>query len=411
MMAATGTGMGAGTGAGQASAPTGPGASLTELQELERRYAIGTYVRQPVQFVRGQGVRLWDEQGREYLDFLAGISVLNVGHCHPRVVGAVREQVGTLSHVSNLYYSAPGLRLCEALSQSALGGKVFLTNSGAEAVEAALKLARRARPQGEIVVVKDGFHGRTYGALSATPQESKQAPFAPLVPGFVVVPKDPVSLLEAVSDRTAAVLVEPIQGESGIHVLSGELLRAARRACDETGAALLFDEIQCGMGRTGTLWAYEQLDLIPDALVSAKGLGGGLPIGALITGERLADVFQPGDHGSTFAGGPVVASAALAALQICSDPALLDRVGVLGERLATGLGRLPFVQEVRGRGLMLGIDLTESHDAPALARRALLEQRLVLNATGPATLRLEPPLIVSEEEIDDALARLGRLAE
>ena len=387
------------------------GASLAELQELERRYAIATYVRQPVQFVHGDGVRLWDDEGQEYLDFLAGISVLNVGHCHPRVVQTVRDQVGRLTHVSNLYYTEPALRLCEALSTSSLGGKVFLTNSGAEAVEAALKLMRRARPGGEIVVLEGGFHGRTYGALSATPQESKQAPFAPLVPGFVVVPKDPGALRAAVSDRTAGVLLEPIQGESGIHVVADELLEAARSACDETGAALVFDEIQCGMGRTGTLWAYQQTDVQPDALVSAKGLGGGLPVGALVTGGPLADTFQAGDHGSTFAGGAVIASAALAALEICSDAALLERVRSLGERLAAGLSDLPFVTTVRGRGLMLGIDVDEAHQAPELARRALLEQRLVVNATGPATLRLEPPLIVSEEQIDEAVARLRRLAE
>jgi acetylornithine/N-succinyldiaminopimelate aminotransferase len=384
--------------------------SLAELQELERRYAIGAYVRQPVQFVRGQGARLWDDEGQEYLDFLAGISVLNVGHCHPRVLQAVHEQVDRLTHVSNLYYTEPALRLCQALSTGSLGGKVFLTNSGAEAVEAALKLMRRARPGGEIVVLEGGFHGRTYGALSATPQESKQAPFAPLVPGFVVVPKDPAALRAAVGDKTAGVLLEPIQGESGIHVLPEELLHAARAACEQTGAALVFDEIQCGMGRTGTLWAYQQTDVEPDALLSAKGLGGGLPIGALITGPRLADTFQPGDHGSTFAGGPVVASAALVALGLCSEAGLLERVGRLGERLAAGLAELPFVTAVRGRGLMRGIDLTEGFEAPELARRALLEQRLVVNATGPATLRLEPPLIVSEEEVDEAVRRLGGLA-
>ena len=385
------------------------GASLAELQELERRYAIPTYARQPVEFVRGEGVRLWDEDGHEYLDFLAGISVLNVGHCHPRVVQVVREQVGMLTHATNLYYTEPGLRLCEALSRSSLGGKVFLTNSGAEAIEAALKLVRRTRAGGNIVVVEGAFHGRTYGALSATPQESKQAPFAPLVPGFVVVPKDPVALAEAVDEDTAAVLLEPIQGETGINVLSEELLQAARTACDRVGAALVFDEIQCGMGRTGTLWAYQQVGIEPDAMVSAKALGGGLPIGALITGQRLADVFQPGDHGSTFAGGPVISSAALVALEICSEPGLLARVRVLGDRLAAGLHELPSVSEVRGRGLMVGFDVAGPVQAPELARRALLEERLVVNATGPATIRLEPPLIVTESEIDDALNRLGAL--
>jgi predicted acetylornithine/succinylornithine family transaminase len=384
--------------------------TLGELQELERRYAIPTYARDPVQFVRGSGCRLWDSDGNEYLDFLAGISVLNVGHCHPRVVEAVRDQLGRLTHATNLYYTEAGLRLMQGLSESSLRGKVFLTNSGAEAIEAALKLARRARPGGRIVVVEEGFHGRTYGALSATPQESKQAPFAPLVPGFVVVPKDPSRLFEAVDSETAAVLLEPIQGETGINVLSDELLDAAREACDRTGAALVFDEIQCGMGRTGTLWAYEQTGVVPDAMTSAKALGGGLPIGALITGPRLADVFQPGDHGSTFAGGPLVASAALVALEICADPATLARVRELGGRLGMALSRLPAVSAVRGRGLMRAIDLVPGISAPELARRALLEQRLVVNATGPGTIRLEPPLVVSEEEIDEAVTRMAALA-
>ena len=385
-------------------------ASLSELQALERAHAIPTYVRNPVQFVRGSGCRLWDSNGNEYLDFLAGISVLNVGHCHPRVVEVVREQVGRLTHVTNLYYTEPALALSARLAQSSLGGKVFLCNSGAEANEAAIKLVRRARPRGNVVVLQDGFHGRTYGALSATPQESKQAPFAPLVPGFVVVPKDPEALAAAVDADTAAVLLEPIQGETGINIISDELLATARAACDRTGAALVFDEIQTGMGRTGTLWAYEQTGVVPDALTSAKALGGGLPIGALVTGERLADVFQPGDHGSTFAGGPVVAAAALAALEICSAPALLARVRGLGERLAAGLEALPFAATARGRGLMLAIDVRDGESAPDLARRALLEQRLVINATGPGTLRFEPPLVVSEDEIDEALARLQRLA-
>ncbi|PZS14043.1 MAG: acetylornithine aminotransferase [Solirubrobacterales bacterium] len=383
--------------------------SLAELQALERAHAIGTYARNPVEFVRGAGCRLWDEQGDEYLDFLAGISVLSIGHCHPRVVAAVREQAGRLLHATNLYYTEPGLRLCAALAESSLGGKVFLANSGTEAIEAAIKLVRRARPLGTVVVVEGAFHGRTYGALSATPQESKQAPFAPLVPGFVAVPKDPGALAAAVDTRTAAVLLEPIQGESGIHVLSDELLRSAREACDRTGAALVFDEIQCGMGRTGTLWAYEQTGVVPDALTSAKALGGGLPVGALVTGPALADVFQPGDHGSTFAGGPVCASAALIALELCSDPELLARVRVLGERLADGLAALPYASAVRGRGLMLAIDLVDGVSAPALARRALLEQRLVVNATGPGTIRFLPPLVVSEQDVDEALARLGEL--
>ena len=383
--------------------------SVAALQALERDYAIPTYVRNPVQFVRGAGCRLWDDEGNEYLDFLAGISVLNVGHCHPRVVAAVREQVGTLSHATNLYYTEPALELSRRLAASSLRGKVFLCNSGAEANEAALKLVRKARPGGKIVVLQGAFHGRTYGALSATPQESKQAPFAPLVPGFVVVPKDPSAIGAAVDDETAAVLLEPIQGETGIHVLADEVLRAAREACDRSGAALVFDEIQTGMGRTGTLWAYQQTGVVPDALTTAKALGGGLPIGALVTAPKLADVLGPGDHGSTFAGGPVACAAALVALEICSEEALLERVRTLGERLAHGLEALPYAAAVRGRGLMLAIDVSGGSDAPELARRALLEQRLVVNATGPGTIRFEPPLLVTEEEIDEALRRLHSL--
>jgi acetylornithine/N-succinyldiaminopimelate aminotransferase len=379
--------------------------SLAELQELERKHVIPSYARSPVEFVRGEGSHLWDEEGNEYLDFLCGISVTNLGHCHPRVVEAVREQVGHLMHASNLFYTEPAMRLAERLSRSSLGGKVFFCNSGAEASEAAIKLVRKAHPSGDVVVVYGAFHGRTYGALSATPQESKQAPFAPLVPGFRAVDPTPAAISAAVDAHTAAVLLEPIQGESGVNVLSEEALQAAREACDEHGAALVFDEVQCGMGRTGTLWAYEQTGVVPDAITVAKALGGGLPIGALVTNERLADVLQPGDHGSTFAGGPVVAQAALAALDVTEDPELLAGVRELGQRLVAGLEVLPHVLSVRGRGLMLACEVDVP--APAVVRRALLSERLIVNATGPTTIRLLPPLIVSEADIDDALERLG----
>jgi acetylornithine/N-succinyldiaminopimelate aminotransferase len=379
--------------------------SLVELQQLEASSVIGSYARLPVEFVRGEGSRLWDDEGNEYLDFLCGISVTSLGHCHPQIVAAVREQVGRLMHVSNLFYTEPAMRLAKRLSGSSLGGKVFFCNSGAEANEAAIKLARKARPAGDFVVALGAFHGRTYGSLSATPQEAKQAPFAPLVPGFRAVEPTPEAIAGAVDENTAAVILEPIQGEGGVHVLSDEVLQAARSACDRHGAALIFDEIQTGMGRTGTLWAYEQTDVRPDALTTAKALGGGLPIGALVTGERLADVLQAGDHGSTFAGGPTVATAALVALELTDDPALLAAVNERGRQLSEGLERLPHVVAVRGRGLMLAAELDVA--APEAMRRALIEQRLVTNATGPTSLRLLPPLTVAEAEIDDALARLG----
>jgi acetylornithine/N-succinyldiaminopimelate aminotransferase len=371
-------------------------------------HLMPTYARYPVRFVRGEGACLWDADGNEYLDFLAGISVSSVGHCHPRVVEAIRAQAGELIHVGNLFYTEPMTRLAQRLAESSLGGTVFFTNSGAEAVEGALKIARKAKTGGEIVVLHRGFHGRTYGALSATPQEAKQAPFAPLVPGFVAVEPTADAVAAAVNDKTAAVLLEPIQGESGVWPLPDDLLRTAREACDAHGAALLYDEIQCGLGRCGTLWAFQQSGVVPDAMTTAKALGGGLPIGAIITGERLSQTLQPGDHGSTFAGGPVVTAAANAALDVLEDPALHARVRELGERMVARLEELPGVRAVRGRGLMVGFDIAGA-DAPGIVRRALLEQRLVCNATGPGTIRFLPPLVIGEAEADAAIDRIAPL--
>jgi acetylornithine/N-succinyldiaminopimelate aminotransferase len=372
-------------------------------------YLTANYARFPVEFVRGEGTRLWDAEGHEYLDFLTGISVSSVGHCHPAVVAAVREQAGRLLHVGNLYYTEPMSRLARRLAESSLGGRVFFTNSGAEAVEAALKCARKAKQGGTIVSVHGAFHGRTYGALSATPQESKQAPFAPLVGGFVAVAPTAEALRAVVDDGTAAVILEPIQGETGVHVLADEVLATARALCDDHGAALIFDEVQTGLGRTGTRWAYEGAGVVPDILTTAKALGGGLPIGAMITGPRLADTFAPGDHGSTFPGGPTVCAAAHAALDVLFDETVLARSRELGERLREALAALPHVTTVRGRGLMIGFDV--DLDAPRLARRALLEARLVINATGPVTLRLLPALIVEEDDVDEALRRIRVLLD
>jgi acetylornithine/N-succinyldiaminopimelate aminotransferase len=379
--------------------------SLEELQALEREHLVPAYARMPVQFVRGEGARLWDCDGTEYLDFQTGLAVTSLGHGHPAVVAAIREQAARLIHVGNLFYTDPGVRLARRLAEGSLGGKVHFANSGTEANEAALKVARKARHGGTIISVHRGFHGRTYGSLSATPQESKQAPFAPLVPGFHAVAPSAEAIAAAVDERTAAVILEPVQGESGVWVLDDELLRAARGACDEHGAALIYDEVQCGLGRTGTLWAYEDAGVVPDMLTSAKALGGGLPIGALVCGPRFADVLEPGDHGSTFAGGPVACAAAHAVLDVVEDPVLLARVRALGARLTGELAALPGVGEVRGRGLMLAFELVGG-GAPALVRRALLEQRLVLNAIGPTTVRLLPPLTIADADVDEALARL-----
>jgi acetylornithine/N-succinyldiaminopimelate aminotransferase len=377
--------------------------ALAELQALERDAVMATYARHPVEFVRGEGTRLWDDEGNEYLDFLTGISVVQLGHCHPGLVEAVREQAGRLMHVGNLYYTEPAIRLAKHLADSSLGGRVFLCNSGTEAIECALKLARRRRPRGDFVVLQGGFHGRTMGALSATPEEAKQAPFAPLVPGFKVVRRDdPDGLVGAVDGNTAAVLIEPIQGESGIHPIDPGVLRAAREACDTHRALLVFDEIQCGMGRTGTLWAHRQLGVTPDVITVAKGLGGGLPVGACVTSPDHVAVFELGDHGSTFAGGPLIAAAANVVLDTIDDEAFLAEVRERGAQL-TGALRAARL-EPRGLGLMIGFHVAR---APELARRLLLEQRLVVNATGPDTIRLLPPLTVSSNEIDEAARRIG----
>jgi acetylornithine/N-succinyldiaminopimelate aminotransferase len=385
---------------------------VAELQELESRWVMQTYPRAPVEFVRGEGARVWDSDGKEYLDFLAGISVCSVGHCHPAVVEAVREQVGTLTHTSNLYLTEAGVRLAERLCESSLGGKAFLCNSGTEANECAIKLARKhAHGRGisdpEIVVLEGAFHGRTMGSLSATPGLSDNPSFAPYLPGFTAVPRgDAGALRAAVGERTAAVLLEPIQGETGVHVIGDSLIAAAREACDAAGALLLFDEIQTGMGRTGSLWAYEQLPARPDVMTTAKALGGGLPVGACVTSSETAGILERGDNGSTFAGGPLIAAASLAAFGVIDDPELLRRVRDLGGRLSNGLEAIDAVAEVRGRGLMLGARL-DGVDAKEAAAR-LLGEGLIVNPIGDDTLRFLPPLVIGEAEVDEALEILGR---
>jgi predicted acetylornithine/succinylornithine family transaminase len=386
--------------------------SLAETQSLENRYLMRTYKRAPVDFVRGEGALLWDADGKEYLDFLAGISVCSVGHCHPAVVEAVREQTERLMHVSNLFYTEPMARLAERLSESSLGGRVFFANSGTEANECAIKVARKhAHRRGiaapEIVSFEGDFHGRSYGALAATSGLAANEALGPMLPGFRAVPRNDVAALRAaVGERTAAVLLEPIQGESGIHPTSDEALLAARQACDESGALLILDEIQTGMGRTGSLWAYEQTPVRPDLITSAKALGGGFPIGACITGPAAADALEPGDHGSTFAGGPVATSAALAVLDIVDDAALLRRVRELGGLLREGLEALEGVEETRGRGLMVGVGLEPGIDAAAVGAD-LLQRGLVVNVPAPSTLRLLPPLLVEPSQIERAVGLVG----
>jgi acetylornithine/N-succinyldiaminopimelate aminotransferase len=388
------------------------GIGLEQARALEERYLMRTYRRAPVDFVRGEGALLWDAEGKQYLDFLAGISVCSVGHCHPEVVKAVRDQAQHLMHVSNLFYTEPMARLAERLSESSLGGRVFFANSGTEANECAIKIARKhAHGRGvsapEIVSFENDFHGRSYGALSATPGLAANEALGPMLPGFRSVPRDdPAALREAVGENTAAVLVEPIQGEAGVFPIADEVLRAAREACDEAGALLIFDEIQTGIGRTGSLWAYEQTPVRPDVLTSAKALGGGFPIGACITAPGAADVLEPGDHGSTFAGGPLAAAAALAVLDVIDDPVLLRHVRELGAYLRESLESLEGVRETRGRGLMVGVGLEEDVDAAAIGAD-LLERGLVVNVPRPDTLRLLPPLLIDSDHVDRAVGLIG----
>lgn len=389
---------------------------IDELRRLETRYAMPTYARAPVEFVRGQGAWLWDSQGREYLDFFAGLSVHNAGHCHPRIVEAIRSQAARLAGSSNLFYSEPALRLGERLAASSLGGKVFLANTGTEANEAAIKLVRkRAHARGidrpEIVVLDHAFHGRTLGSLAATPRLAREDLFGPLPEGFLTVPRDdPEALRAAVGERTAAVLIEPVQGEAGVFPVAEAVLEAARESCSRSGALLVFDEIQAGMGRTGTLWAYEPLPVAPDLITAGKALGGGLPAAAVIARPELGEGLERGEHGSTFAGGPIVARTALAALEVIDDADLLASVRGLGARFASGLEALEGIAAVRASGLMVGADLDDGLDAGDLARRCL-EAGLVINVPGPGMLRFLPPLVIGDAEVDAALERLdGALA-
>ena len=389
--------------------PTSDG--VAHLREVESRYAMPTYPRAPVEFVRGSGATLWDADGREYVDLFSGLSVHNAGNCNPRIAEAVAEQVATLGGTSNLFYSEPAMLLTERLVESSLGGRAFLCNSGAEANECAIKLVRRhAHGRGidrpEIVVLDHAFHGRTMAALSATPRLAREDLFGPLPQGFVPVPRDdPDAIREAVGESTAAVMVEPIQGESGVHPIADEVLVAAREACDEAGALLVFDEIQTGMGRTGTLWAFQGGPVVPDVMTSAKALGGGLPVGACVIGPAVGDGLTLGEHGSTFAGGPICARAALAALEILSDPSVAANVAERAEQLSADLRGHPAVDGLRGRGMMVGVGLVDGLDAAAVGRAAL-EEGVVVNAPNPSTIRLLPPLTITAGDLGDGLARL-----
>jgi len=380
------------------------------------RVLMQTYGRLPVTMVRGAGCKLYDAEGREYLDFVAGIAVCNLGHCHPQVTAAVREQVEKLVHVSNLYHTQPQIELAELLVNNSFADRVFFCNSGAEANEAAIKLARKASPEGkyEIISLAGSFHGRTLATVAATGQAKFHQGFEPLPSGFVHAPFGDIEALRGlIGPATCAVLCEPLQGEGGVRPLSPTYLRAIRELCDQHGLLLLFDEVQVGMGRTGTLLAHEQLGVTPDIMTLAKGLGNGLPIGAMLAGERVAAAFTPGSHASTFGGNPVACAAALATLRVLLAPGFLAAVAAKGEYLATRLRELArqYPQravEVRGMGLIQGLVLSEGIREQGLAMvRRLFAQGLLLNFAGNTALRFIPPLVVSHEEIDRAVAMVA----
>ncbi len=378
----------------------------------EARVHVGVYARQPLVIVRGEGCWVWDDAGNRYLDLVAGIAVNVLGHAHPAVADALATQARTLLTTSNLYYTLPQLELAQALVDRSPFDRVFFTNSGTEANEAAIKLARRAgqeRGAFEVVSLVGSFHGRTLGSLAATGQPKYQDPFAPLPDGFIQVPiNDIAALRTVVTDRTAAILLEPIQGESGIHPLTDDYLVAARQAADATGALLILDEIQTGIGRTGTFFAFEQTPVVPDIATLAKGLGGGVPIGAMLVREP-ASVFHVGDHGTTLGGNALVAAAALATLRVIDEEHLMDNARAMGERFTEGLTALVtggLVTEVRGRGLMIGVE-TAAPIAKAVVAAARERHGLLVNATGETTLRIVPPLVITADEVDEAVARLS----
>ena len=367
-----------------------------------REAVLPTYARAEITVVRGDGCRVWDDGGREYLDFGAGIAVVGLGHCAPAPLAAAHEQLDRLWHASNLYWTEPMLRLAALLAERFEGGRAFFCNSGAEAIEAALKIARKATGRTRIVALEGGFHGRTLGALSATGQPSKWEGFGPLVPGVAFARPNDIESLEAAlapAADTALLLFEPVLGEGGVIPLEPAFAQAAAELALEIGALLCVDEIQAGMGRTGTFFAYEQLGIRPDLVTLAKGLANGLPMGALLAGERAAPGFVPGDHGSTFGGNPVVAAAAAAVVEAIDDD-LLANVRGRGAQLAVGLAAFPAVRSVRGRGLLLGAQL-DRQAGPVID--ACREQGLLVLSAGPDVLRLTPPLVVSAAEVAQAL--------
>jgi acetylornithine/N-succinyldiaminopimelate aminotransferase len=389
---------------------------MDNWQELEEKLFMRTIKRLPVTLVRGKGARVWDTEGREYLDFVAGSAVNSLGHCHPVVVKALTEQAKTLIHTSNLFYTIPQVQLAKLLVDNSCLDRVFFCNSGAEANEGAIKLARRygklhLKGAYEIITTRGSFHGRTLATVAATGQDKHQQPYIPLPGGFVQADYDDSEAIKAAtSNRTCAVMVEPIQGEGGVNVPHDEYLKEIRAWCDEKGILFILDEIQTGVGRIGSLFGYEQYGVEPDVMTLAKGLAGGVPIGALLAKER-ASVFVPGDHGSTFGGNPLVCAVGVSTLKFIIDNDIPAKVKKMGQYFVAGLEKLKakfsFITEIRGRGLLLALELTDNIAQELVL--ACLKEGLLVNPVKTNALRFMPPLIISEKDIDEALGILEKV--
>lgn len=383
---------------------------LRKILEDSAQYLMNTYNRYPVVLRKGRGTKVWSADGKEYLDFMGGIAVNVLGHCHPKVVIALQKQAQRLIHVSNFFHIEPQIALAKALVENSFADKVFFCNSGAEANEAAIKLARKYAKENlsaeryEIITATNSFHGRTLATLSATGQERFRKGFEPMVPGFCHVPFDDIEALKgAIREKTAAIMLEPLQGEGGVRVPSEKYLSAVRNLCDENGILLILDEVQTGVGRTGKLFAYEHFGIAPDIMTLAKGLGGGVAIGAMLATEGVASAFKPGDHGSTFGGNPLACAAALATLNtVLEDGFVLDNAQRMGKYLMERLNALrqdypSLIVEVRGMGLLIGVELTREC-GPIV--KSCMEKGILINCTAGNTLRFMPPLTVQKKEID-----------
>ncbi|MBI5188011.1 MAG: acetylornithine transaminase [Nitrospirae bacterium] len=392
-----------------------------KLLEESSRYIMNTYDRLPVVLRKGRGMKVWGSDGKEYLDFAGGVAVNCLGHCHPRVVIAIQKQAQRLLHVSNFYYIEPQIRLAKLLIEHSFADKVFFCNSGAEANEAAIKLARKyakehiSQNRYEIITAQNSFHGRTLATLTATGQEKFKHGFEPLVPGFRHVPfNDIATIKKAITKDTCAIMLEPIQGEGGVKLPDHNYLKEVRELCNKHNILLILDEVQTGMGRTGKLFAYEHYGITPDIMTIAKGLGGGVPIGAMLATDKVASAFQPGNHATTFGGNPLVCAAAIATIEtLLEDGFILDQCNRMGEYLKKGLEHLrtefpSVIVDIRGLGLLLGMELTRECNSVV---KACLNRGVLVNCTAGNVVRFMPPLIVQEKDIDHLIDVLGEALE